>query len=103
MAIGTSGDFVIYEDQFFAGVTEVLEQNTDAFNAASGGAIQLITQAKLGDYEQQAFVSSISGLVARRVTTSVSAATDLAMAMAEIVGGLKLPWPTKSSTGASAR
>jgi hypothetical protein len=85
MAIGTKGDFVIYHDQFFTGVTETLQQNSEAFNEASGGAIRLVTQAKLGDYEQQAFVEIISGLVGRRITTSTSSVDDKAMTMDEFV------------------
>ena len=41
MATGTVSDFILYEEQFHSGVTETLEQETDAFNAASQGAIVL--------------------------------------------------------------
>jgi hypothetical protein len=85
MAIGTKTDFVIYHQQFFSGVTEVLEQNTDIFNQASQNCIQLVPQSKLGDYEQASFVQLVSGLVARRVTTSVATAVDKALTMAELV------------------
>ena len=35
MAIGIETNFVIYNQQFWGGVIETLQQNTEAFNAAS--------------------------------------------------------------------
>ena len=35
MGMGTKSDFVIYNSQFWGGVVETLQQNTEAFNAAS--------------------------------------------------------------------
>jgi hypothetical protein len=79
MAIGKASDFIIYEDEFYTGMTEVQAQQADAFNGASAGAIRLSTEFSKGDYKQEAFFKAISSLVTRRDTTSVSAATDLAM------------------------
>lgn len=78
MAISTISDIQIYNDQFHAGATEVLAENTNAFNASSNGAIVLTTQERRGDYKRQEFIKSIAGLITRRDDTSVSAATDLA-------------------------
>ena len=85
MAIGKASDFVIYEAQFNGGLVETLTQNTDAFNAASRGAISLRTRRSRGNYLQESFFSTISSLVSRRDTTSVSSATDLALTQDEII------------------
>lgn len=85
MATGKASDFKVYQDQFQAGVVETLVQNTDAFNAASKGAITLTTVSRRGDYSQEAFFKNIANVISRRDTTSVSAATDLAMTQDEWV------------------
>lgn len=84
MAIGKASDFTIYHEQFFGGMIETLQQNADGFNAASNGTIRLITQAKMGHYENESFFKAISGLVSRRDITSVSTVTDTAMTQGEI-------------------
>lgn len=86
MAIGKASDFKIYDEQFWGGATEVLAQNTELFNGASGGAIQLVTRRMMGNYEKESFLKSVSGLVSRRDPTSVAAATDLALTQGEYVG-----------------
>lgn len=86
MAIGKASDFVIYQEQFFGGMTEVLMQQSQLFNNASRGAIQLVPQRLIGDYEKESFFKSLgSGLVSRRDTTSVASATDTALTMGENV------------------
>ncbi|WP_448506610.1 major capsid protein [Immundisolibacter sp.] len=85
MAIGTKSDFKIYDDQFFGGMSEVIEQNSNAFNAASNGAIVLQPERLIGDFEKESFIKSISGLVSRRNIASVSAAADLAVVQGENV------------------
>lgn len=85
MAIGTKTDFVIYHEQFFGGVVEVLQQNADAFNERSRGAIRIVPRQHRGDYEQESFFTEIGNLITRRDITAVTAATDLALAQAEFV------------------
>lgn len=84
MAIGKASDFQIYQDEVRGGIVERLTQASAFFNAA-GGAIRLGTVSRRGDYAKESFFQSISGLVSRRDTTSVSTATDLALAMDEII------------------
>lgn len=86
MAIGKGSDFKIYQEEFFGGMSEVLEQNANGFNAASAGALRLVPRRLKGEYEKESFIKSISGLVSRRDVTSVSSATDLGMTQGEIVG-----------------
>lgn len=85
MGIGKASDFVIYQEQFFGGMSEVLEQEANAFGAASQGAIQIVPQRLIGDYEKESFFKVVSGLVTRRDTTSVATAADTALSQGEIV------------------
>lgn len=82
MAIGKASDFKIYNDQFFGGLIEQTQQDTAALGTAG---IAVRARAIRGDYDYKSFVKKISGLVSRRDTTSVSAATDLAVPMDETV------------------
>ncbi len=86
MAIGTKANFKIYDEQFFGGMVEMIEQNANAFNAASNNCIQLRPERILGDFEKESFITTISSLITRRDVGSVSAATDLAVAQAEKAG-----------------
>lgn len=85
MAIGKASDFKIYEDQFFGGWTEVQMQNANVFNAASRGAVVMRAATHRGNYQYESFMKEIASLVTRRDTTSVSAATDLAMTQGELI------------------
>lgn len=85
MAIGLASDFQIYDDQINGGFVETLVQNTAAFNAASRGAIRLVTNRLRGDYEYESFFSNIASLVTRRDTTDVSVVTDLAVPQSEFI------------------
>lgn len=86
MAIGKESDFVIFQDEFFSGMTEVEAQNADAFNAASNNCIQLRPRRTKGDYSSASFVDMVASatLVSRRDLTSVSTKTDTAMTMDQI-------------------
>lgn len=76
MASGLAGGFKVYQDQFQTGIVETLTQNSNAFNEASQGAIQLSTISRRGDFSQEAFFQVLSGMVSRRDNTSNAAATD---------------------------
>lgn len=64
--VGRLPQGVIYPDLVHGGMVETLVQNTDAFNAASRNAIQLVTQRRLGDFHQETFFKNVSNLVTRR-------------------------------------
>lgn len=85
MTAGTKDTFVIYHEQFHAGFTETLVQETNIFNAASRGGIQLVTKFKLGDYEKSSFFQTIADLVTWRDTSSLAAASDLDLTQGELV------------------
>lgn len=85
MAGGTKNDFVIYNEQFYGGMTEVVEQNSNAFNAASRGGIRLVPTRLKGDYAQESFNQLIDGLIARRDVTSISGVDDKKMTQGELI------------------
>lgn len=87
MAIGLHAQFQIYHDQLQTGFNETLIQETDAFNAASNGAILMARDLHEGYYQQAAFFKAVTGLVTRRDLTSDPATpiTDLALTQGENV------------------
>jgi hypothetical protein len=86
MAAGTKTDFKIYNEQYYGGYFEVQQQNVDAFNAASSGAITIVTEAMRGDFEQEAFIKRLTGTAQRRDITSVAPVSDNKLQMGEYVG-----------------
>lgn len=85
MAIGKGSDFKIYEEYFNGGLVETLVQQTNAFNAASRGAIRLVDNRLRGNYEYESFFQNISGIVSRRDITSTSSADDTALTQDEFI------------------
>jgi hypothetical protein len=59
-------DLQVYSDFAYASFTEVLQQQIDLFNAATGGALVLSSAANTGDYSQTAFFAKIAGGTVRR-------------------------------------
>lgn len=86
MPIGTQSDFVIYNAQFWGGVVETLQQNTEAFNAASQNAVRLVTRSILGDYERESFLKSTASLISRRDITATTSVTDNKLTAGELIG-----------------
>ncbi|WP_372073407.1 major capsid protein [Tistrella mobilis] len=86
MTIGTQQDFRIAPEEFFGGMVEVVEQNADAFNAASGGAIRLVPERRRGHYAAESFISRVASLVTRRDIDAVTDVADTPLAQAETVG-----------------
>ena len=81
----STSNWKVYEEQFWGGMTETQQQMVDAFNAASAGCIQLVSQRQKGNYVQEAFLKKVSGLVTRRDITSVSSASDIELTADEFV------------------
>jgi len=82
MAISNASDFKIYQEQFFGGMTETLQQATDVMNEASRGAIAMTTQRMKGDYQYESFFKQVS-LVTRQDITSNSAVTPVKLTQDE--------------------
>lgn len=77
----------VYDTEIYTTTIELLGQKLEAFNAASGGAIVLNTNAWRGNYTKEAFFQSISGAqrrVDRNATIGAQAATQLSQG--EFVG-----------------
>lgn len=85
MPTGTKADFKIYSPQFYAGWNEVLQQNTNVFNAASGGAIRLVPDKVEGDYETESFLQELA-VVSHRDTLSTGAAAATKLTQGEHLG-----------------
>jgi len=68
-ASGRLPEGLIYPELVHGGMVETLVQNTDAFNAASGNTIRLVTARRRGDFAQESFIKNVSGLVNRRGVT----------------------------------
>lgn len=86
MAIGIETNFVIYNQQFWGGVIETLQQNTEAFNAASQNALRLVTRSILGDYERESFMKSTASLISHRNILASTSVTDNSLTAAELIG-----------------
>jgi hypothetical protein len=86
MAIGTKSDFVIYEEEFFSGMNEVVQQNSNVFNAASANAIRLVPRMLKGDYDKASFFKAVQTLVSYRDPTSTSAVSADKLEQGELVG-----------------
>jgi len=80
MAVGSKSNFIIYEDEFFAGAYEVVEQNVNVFNELSNGAIRLIPETHRGDFYKRSFFQNPT-LISRRDPTAVTAVASTAMTM----------------------
>src|SRR5690606_7261120 len=85
MGIGKSSDFKIHHEYFDLGFTETIAQNVDVFNGNSNGALVLRSEMRKGHYAYNAYFEEISGLDARRDTTSVADVSALAMTQDELV------------------
>lgn len=77
----------VYQNEIQGVAIELLQQNLNAFNAASGGAIVLSTDAWRGDYSKESFFSALSS-AQRRVDryASNSSASSTNLAQAQVVG-----------------
>lgn len=59
-------DLAVFSEYTYESLIEVISQQIDLFNAASGGAIVLRTAAHQGDFSDRAFWARVQGLVRRR-------------------------------------
>ncbi|GGB51533.1 hypothetical protein GCM10011505_35750 [Tistrella bauzanensis] len=86
MTIGTQQDFRIAPEEFFGGMVEVVEQNAEAFNAASAGAIRLVPERRRGHYAAESFIARVAALVTRRDINAVTGVGDTPLTQAETIG-----------------
>lgn len=86
MSIGLASSLTIYNEQFHGGFVETIQQEVDGFNAASAGALRLVVEGHLGDYDRETFYDVISNLITRRNTASNASVTDLPITSDEFIG-----------------
>lgn len=76
----------VYDTEIYTTTIELLGQKLEAFNAASGGAVVLNTNAWRGNYTKESFFQSLAG-AQRRVDRSTANASASATALAQSEGG----------------
>ena len=87
MATTASGDVQIYQPQMQGAFIETIQQNVDAFNAASRGALRFEIRELKGQYEQEAFFDEVSSISRRDPSAdSSSSATATKLTQDEFVG-----------------
>jgi len=80
MATSTKANFILYDEQFYAGQIETLQRNVNIFNAASNNTIQMSTDFSKGDFEKESFFQN-NAYIYHRDPTSVSAQTPVGLSM----------------------
>lgn len=77
MTIGTQSAFKIYNEFIHTAMVETLVQNSEAFNAASQGALRLTSVSRRGEYVYESFFTNTANLVSRRVVVGSGATADV--------------------------
>lgn len=84
MATTTASDFVLYDDLVHTVRTETIAQQVNVFNAASGGAITLVANDRMGDYAKESFFTDAVP-ISRRDPTSTASVSATKLSDDEIV------------------
>lgn len=82
---GNRSDAVIYQEEFFGGMYEVIQQNAEVFNQNSNGAMILRPRAIQGDFEKESFFKHIENMIQDRDPDSNATVDDLKMTMDEMI------------------
>jgi hypothetical protein len=85
MAIGVYTDFKVYNEEYYGGIYEALEQESELFNAASANTIQLIPRDSRGHFEKEGFFQLVSDAVVRRDISSTSSVDDKKLESEEFI------------------
>lgn len=80
-------DMKVYQDEIQGTTIELVGQKMDAFNASSGGALQLSAAGFMGDFSKESFFNTLSG-AQRRVdrNAAIASQSSTALTAAEMVG-----------------
>ena len=81
----TLTNFQVYNEEFFGGLSETVQQNAIQMNAGSAGTIRMVSVNQKGEFERESFFTHVDGLVSRRDNTSIADIPDLDMAQGEFV------------------
>lgn len=83
MATTLTSDMKVYEAQFQGAMTETLQQNVEAFNGASNGAIVMRSSVMKGNYDYHSFFVTNGSIIGRQDLTSVAAKTPTKLSQDE--------------------
>lgn len=83
MPIGDKSDFVIYQEEFFSGAVETLEQNAAEVETGANGTIRMISINQKGEFEKSSFFKNVTNLTSRRDPTDTTAATSTLLEQGE--------------------
>lgn len=86
MATTLVSDMKVYESQFATARTETLQQNVDAFNGASNGAIIMRSSVMPGNYDYDSFFLVNGSIIGRQDLTSISAKTATKLSQDDNIG-----------------
>lgn len=78
--------FVIYEDEFYSGMFEVVQQNSAIFNQASSGTMNIVPREHIGDFSKAAFFTEEDNVVTRRDITVNTDGTATELDSDEVIG-----------------
>jgi len=84
MATSTKADVVIYNEEYFSGIIEVVEQYADDVNTQSNGAVNYVTESLKGDFEKRSFWDLSTG-VTDRDPTDVTDVTPTGLSQSELI------------------
>ena len=79
-------DMQVFEEYAYGAATETIAQQVELFNAASRGAITLVSAANEGDYSTETFWKEISGLMRRRNAYGSGSVSAVALSQAAHTG-----------------
>jgi hypothetical protein len=86
MAASTVSTAVVFNEEVYSGIIEVLEQNADFVNASTNGAVQYVTQSLKGFNLEETFWDASSGsLIVDRDPTDITDADIDGMSQGSLV------------------
>lgn len=83
---GTMSDFVIYDEEFFGRLNEVLQQELNVFNENSANTMRMVTRSILGEFERESFMKRLTNNISHRDVSSTSPVASQKMEQDELVG-----------------
>ena len=72
-------DLEVFSEFAYSAKTELLNENINLFNAASGGTLQLIPTAHQGDFSDEVFYKSLGDIVKRRNAYGSGAVAEMSL------------------------
>lgn len=86
---GNLTDFKVYQDKYYMGLIESIDQNVSVLNEGAGGAIRVLTANTRGEFETRSFFQNIDNLVADRDPSDLTAVPVQKITQGEVTDILK--------------